>query len=148
MPDITIRIEKGTQTAGDGQELQESQGQKSELSAGKVASISTFQNFAISTLKRSINYGIANVGNLTGDYIMQQQLETAASIVEDATMVVSGFAAGGIYGGIIAIAGVAIKQGMNTASFFIDVYKSNINQDLLRQRSGNSLIDGSRGGNE
>ena len=80
MPEVKIRIEKGVETAGDGQELQEKSSK--QMTSGKVASVSILATTAIKTVKQITNTAISNIGNFTGDYEMQRQVQAVMKLAD------------------------------------------------------------------
>ena len=66
MPQVKIRIEKGVETAGDGQENQEQKTSK-QTSSGKVAIVSAFSHMIINDTKKIVSYSLSNVGQFTGN---------------------------------------------------------------------------------
>jgi hypothetical protein len=90
---------------------------------------------------RSVN----NIGNLTGDYILQDRVNTAINAVNFA----SGF-------GVAAAAGPAglaawalttsVSEGLRQLEFSIQMEKARANQQYLISKNGEVLRDNSRGG--
>lgn len=142
MPQVKIRIESGTETAGDGQELQEN---KQKVSLEKVAVMSVFATQMISTAKQSLNFAVSNIGVNTGDYTKSVRIQKTLSAIGDITSVASGFAAGGWVGGTIAIAGITTNKIFEAISIQQDLVHDNIRTEYLKTRSGNTTKNGSRG---
>lgn len=142
MPDIKIRISKGEQTAGDGQEIQE---QKQQASKERIAVVSVLATQMVGIAKQSINYALNNVGVNTGNYVLQEQINNAMDVVSDVATIGLGFGAGGIVGGLIAIAGVTTKTVFSEISRNTAIRHENLRNDYLLARSGNSAKNGSRG---
>ena len=63
---------------------------------------------------------VSNYGNLTGDYITQNNLQTATSIGMTAVNIGMAFAAGGVVGGTFAIVGEIVSQGINIINDYIE----------------------------
>jgi hypothetical protein len=88
---------------------------------------------------------INNIGNLTGDYILQDRVNTAINAVN--------FAAGF---GVAAAAGPAglaawalatgVNEGLRQLEFSIQMEKARVNQSYLISKNGEVLRDNSRGG--
>ena len=142
MPQIKIRIEKGVETAGDGQEQQE----KKEKDSLPTASPTTmlFYHQAISTGKQIIGYAASNVANFTGNYLMQDQINNALDIVGDLTTIGLG-ATRGIPGLIVASLGVVTKRTLQAITMYQDDVHAQNEQRYLLKRSGNAVTNGSRG---
>lgn len=79
---------------------------------------------------------VSNYGNLTGDYITQNNLQTATSIGMTAVNIGMAFAAGGVVGGAFAIVGEAISQGINIYNYYSEKERANKNARWLAQRAG------------
>lgn len=142
MPNIKIRVEKGQETAGDGREVQE---QQASTRAEKIAVTSIFANQMMNVGKQIVNYSINNVGNLTGDYIVQSQINQALDVFSDIATIGTGFATGGWIGGVVAATGVAIKKGVQFFQEEQDIRKANRQSAYLRERTGNATTNNSRG---
>ena len=66
--------------------------------------------------KRALSYGASMVGNITGNYIMQSNIDNMVSIIGYASQIGVGIAAGGVAGGVasaIAVAGQIAINGIN-----------------------------------
>lgn len=142
MPQVKIRIEKGQETAGAGQENQENQ---DNGRTEKIAVVSVFANQMINVAKQTINYGISNIGVRTGNYVIQEQVNRAVDIIGNAATIGMGFVSGGIVGGIIAVAGVTTKAVFGMFSENESIRHENIQSEYLSKRSGNATTNGSRG---
>lgn len=142
MPNVKIRIEAGTETAGDGKELQE-QSKKNDSTKFNAA-VSIVAHQAISKAKQVLNYSVSNIGNFTGDYTKSESIQQVISTVGDISAIATGFAAGPIAGSI-AIVSVAMSKTFEAVSFFQDQKHKDIEYEYLQARSGNSLVNGSRG---
>ena len=99
------------------------------------------------------NYSLSNIGNFTGDYNAQRQVNFARSAINVATGLVTsaymGFAVGGpigtIIGAGISAASQVINFGLQLNSESIEIKKQNYNIQQLRQLSGlDGLTNGSR----
>ena len=143
MPEIKVRLEAGVQTAGDGKELQEKA--PSELTAGNVASVGIFANLAVSQAKRITNYAIANIGNFSGDYVLQRNIQQTMDLIGSASTIVMGAVAGGIPGLIVATVGVGINYALEAVSVATNIKKENYQAAFIRERGGDVYNDGSRG---
>lgn len=140
MPYTRIRIEEGGDLAGDGREIQEDRATaKATNATGKVAVTSIFANMALQQGKQALTYGISQIGNFTGDYTTQKNIEIAMGVVGDISTLAIGFMSGGPVG--LAVAGVSVgfKYAMQGVNYGIDQWRIGIQNDMLRNRSGNSL---------
>ena len=145
MPEIKIRIEKGVETAGDGQELQEKSSK--QMTSGKVASVSILATTAIKTVKQITNTAIANIGNFTGDYEMQRQVQAMMKIGGEIGQVVVASLVNPVAGIAMAV-GIGLSYGLQAIEISQNIKKENYQASYLLARSGNSLTDGSRGTND
>jgi len=145
MPEIKIRIEKGVETAGDGQELQEKSSKK--MTSGKVAEVSILATTAIKTVKQITNTAISNIGNFTGDYEMQRQVQAMMKIGGEIGQVVVASLVNPVAGIAMAV-GIGLSYGLQAIEISQNIKKENYQASYLLARSGNSLTDGSRGTND
>lgn len=143
MPEVRARITTGTETAGDGKEIQEN-GTSGIVGNQKIATVSTFANLAVSQVRQIVNYSISNIGNFEGDQIKQAQMQQVMSVVGDVISVGVGIATGPV-GAVVAIAGVALKTGLNIYSEFQTDKHNRYQYEYMLARSGNAVLNGSRG---
>lgn len=143
MPQVKIRIEKGQETAGAGQELQEQNRQ--EARKEQIAAVSIFANQMINIAKQSINYAMTNVGVRTGNYVLQDRINDAVKRIGQAATIGMGFYTGGVAGGFIAIAGLTTQTIFEEISRNEQIRQDNIKSEYLVERSGNATKNGSRG---
>ena len=113
-----------------------------------------FFNIVESQAKQAISYSIANIGNFTGDYVSQQHMSDAVSIVnflvDIGVSAAAGAKMGGWVGALVAVGATTLTKGI---SFAESIYAGNIqtartNRDIaqLRSRAGlNSTNNGNRG---
>jgi hypothetical protein len=139
MPYTRIRIEQGGELAGDGREVQENGAIKANQTTGRVAVTSVFANLALQQGKQALSYGVSQIGNFTGDYTLQRNIEVATGIVGDVATLGIGFLSGGPVG--LAVAGVSVgfKYAMQAVSYSVDQWRVGMQNDMLSTRSGNSL---------
>lgn len=100
------------------------------------------------------SYAISNIGNFTGDYEAQADVQNAISAVRSFVSIgmsaMAGFKMGGPWGAVIGASLELANQGVNYVgtqiSMHIQNQKTNYSLEQLRNRSGlNALKDGSRG---
>ena len=137
MPNVKIRLE--TQQEDTNQLEALSREQKT-----KVATMTLLGTQLVANTKKILNYGVNNIGNFTGNYIAQEKIQLATDIVGDIATIGLGFATG-LIGGAIAIAGVAVSKSLEAVTFFQDEKHKRNEIEYLRERSGNTLVNGSRG---
>lgn len=148
MPDVKIRIERGVETAGDGQEQQE---QKALDKQGlkKVAVATAFAHTMVNTGKQIINYSLSNVGQFTGNNLMQDQINTALEVIGDVAGIATGLVTSIVTENpvpvIASILSVGTKYGTRAYSEYQEFKHAEYQHDFLLQRSGNSTTNGSRG---
>ena len=143
MPNVKIRIEKAAQTAGDGQEKQENAQVETQQ---PVVSPTTmlFYHQAIATGKQIMSYAASNVGNFTGNYLMQDQVNQQMEIIGDMTTIALG-ATKGWAGLAIATIGVTTKKVMQVITQLQENVHLENEKNYLLKRSGNATTNGSRG---
>lgn len=110
-------------------------------------------HLAKSTATRTVNFAISNIGNFTGDYITQKEINYAKGVVSNLTTIGMTTLAGAKYGTVGAVVGFVVgAASVVTNAIFDDISnqvqisKTNYNVEQLRDRVGlNTIYDGSRG---
>ena len=143
MPEVRARITTGAELAGDGKEAQEN-GTKGIVGTEKIATISTFASIAVGQVRQIVNYSISNIGNFEGDQIKQAQMQQVMAVVGDVVSLGVGIA-GGPVTAVVAIAGLAVKTGLNIYSEFQGDKHNRYQYEYMLSRSGNAVLNGSRG---
>ena len=101
-----------------------------------------------------VNYSLNNIGNFTGDYITQMNVDNALNNLNNIANIgltaLAGFKIAGPIGAVISGSLALISSGVNSAlnirSMQIANNKMNYEIQQLKVRSGlNTLLDGSRG---
>ena len=109
--------------------------------------------FGIASMKREINYSIAQYGNQTGNYIAQAEMQVAMEGVNNILSVALATAAGFKYGQAPgAIIGAAIATGNIAINYFnqyrtlqTNIAKLDTYANKMRERAGTISSNGSRG---
>lgn len=100
-----------------------------------------------------VNYSISNIGNFTGSYQTQREIQEAISVGTTmagfastiATGYIMGDGAGAVAAGILAIGSFSINKALEIRTSNFQNRKQNRDIDLLRKISGlDSLTNGSR----
>ena len=148
MPQVKIRIEKGVQTAGDGQEQQEQKNRNTQ-GLNNVAVATAFAHTMINTGKQIITYSFSNVGQFTGNNLKQDQINTALEILGDVGSIAAGIATSVISENPVplfaSIMSIGTKYGLRSYSEYQEFKHGEYQRNLLLERSGNSTTNGSRG---
>lgn len=139
MANVRIRIEREETEAGEAKQTQKND------EAKNMATSSMFAHKMMGVGKQVFNYAASNVGNFTGDYIKQDQINKALDIVGDTTTIGLGFAAGGIPGLAVAAVGVATKNILKVVTRNREEELRERDRQYMLDRSGNSTRNGSRG---
>lgn len=153
---IIISDKRGNDDNGNAQSVPSVPSANTSNKSGQSLITHQFYNFISNQAKQFVNYNIQNIGNFTGDYVAQRQVNEAmqaASILMNiggafvsGTMISGGNPVVGAAAAAIATAGIAINAGYESYSQRIENAKINYNIDQLRMRSGlNVYLDGSRG---
>lgn len=111
----------------------------------RMATTSLFVHAAVGNVKQAVQYGLSNVGNFTGDYVAQQNINQALEALGGVSTIVMGAVSAGWVGAVIATASVAFRGITQGVSRYIGYQNEEINASMARQRSGNALTDNSRG---
>lgn len=143
MPQVKIRIERGVETSGDGQERQE-QAQQEQKQAVASPTQMIFYHQAISTGKQIVGYATSNVANFTGNNLLQDQVNQQMDILSDMTTIALG-ATRGWAGLAVATVGVTLKKGLQFMTMLKEQEHLRHEQEYLMKRSGNATLNGSRG---
>lgn len=101
-----------------------------------------------------VNYSLNNIGNFTGDYITQTNVDNALNNLNNIANIgltaLAGFKIAGpigaVIGGSLALINSGVNSALNIRSMQIANNKINYEIQQLKVRSGlNTLLDGSRG---
>lgn len=116
------------------------------------------KNKLIETVKsaasNAVHFSLGNIGNFTGDYIRQAQVNNALNLLNEvgnfAASAFAGFKVAGPWGALIAAGAYTIGKTINTAEYFISLdlqqRRTNYSIEQLRDRSGlNSHMNWNRG---
>ena len=98
----------------------------------------------VSMGKRALEYGASQYGNMTGNYLMQNQIDSAIQGVGYAAQIITGFATGGVVGGVVSTIAVATQVGMNAFNYSVNQIKANQKADYLMNVRGGILNANSR----
>jgi len=142
MASTRVRIEAGSELAGDGKEIQE---KSNAVSSEKAAMIGVFSHVAIAQAKKMVQFSVSNIGNFSGDYVMQRNVQQAMSIVGDIVSIGVGAAAGGVVGAVGAMTGVLINNMLESIGIAQNIKKENYQSNFIKERGGDVYNDGSRG---
>ena len=127
---------------------------KSERNQLKKYAEHQFYNFIKSESQTAVNYTINNIGNFTGNYQTQREMQNvvghSSRLVSLGESIIFGASIGGLAGAAIAggvtLVSSLINFGLESYSIGIAEKKANYAIEQLRARSGlNTLNDGSRG---
>lgn len=122
---------------GTGEE-ENNPGQESERTAKRKSNSETARamlaSMAKDNIKKGINYGISLIGDLTGNYLAQNQLQDAMSVAGTAISMAN-FPVGTI-AGVFSITTQSISQIINDN-------KANRQASILQKRTGNEVINNS-----
>lgn len=143
MPNVKVRItsESDEQMEGGAETLASSK----DLDKTRMASTSLFVNAVSGNVKQAIRYGLSNVGNFTGDYIRQNEINQALEIFDSASTIAMGALSAGWAGAVVATASIAVKAGFGAYSRYKQYEAESLSSSLMRERSGNALFDEARG---
>lgn len=100
----------------------------------KDAARSAIESMAIGYAKKSLNYGVSIMGDLTGDYQTQKGLQNFISATSTLVMMAN-FPAGTIAG--------AFSIATQTFTTLIQTHKANKETELYAKRTGNETINNS-----
>lgn len=143
MPNVKVRITSETEEQAQGGA--EIVAAKPTIDTKRMATTSLFVHAGISNVRQSVQFGLANVGNFTGNYVLQENINQALETLNGVSTIAMGAVSGGWAGAVIATASVALRSVTKEISRRIQYENQDINASMMRQRSGNALNDGSRG---
>lgn len=150
---ITISDRRGGSGAGVSSDA-DTESSKKETSVGKYVQ-HRFFNFMEGQAKRFVSYSVGNIGNFTGNYQAQRDIEVTVGALSFAINLASaaytGAKAGGWVGAVVALTTATLSEGANIGyreySEWFQNKKDNHNIDMMRKRLGlEGLTDGSRTG--
>lgn len=108
--------------------------------------------FALSNIKRAIAYDIAQMGNQTGAYIRQAEIELALGVGTKILGIGTGIGAAamvnpvlGVATAIISVGSEAISIGQQYRTLQTNIAKLNTYNNIMQERSGGTFSNGSRG---
>ena len=133
--------------------------EKKEKKSDKDILMHYAKNKLIETVKsaasNAVHFSLGNIGNFTGDYITQRQinnnLQMASELMSFGATVWAGFkVTGSPWGAAIAAAGWAVQKGLSIGEQLVtlNVEKTRVNYNIeqIRNRSGlNSHMNWNRG---
>lgn len=128
-------------------------GQEKQNTVGRYAEHHLFHQ-AKNLATQTVNYTLANIGNFTGDYITQRQVNIAkqqiSNLMNIGMATAGGFATAGVVGGLvgftIATSSIIASSVFQEHSNVVENQKINYSIGELRKRAGlNVSLDGSRG---
>lgn len=94
--------------------------------------------------KRALQFGANQVGNITGNYLMQNQINNAVQGIGWASQLAVGFATGGVVGGVVSAIAIVGEIGINAANYTIELNKRNRDAEYLQTIRGGILNANSR----
>ena len=140
MPNVKIRIERGEE---GGKDLSAAKG---GVASKKEISVQTlFATKMMGMAKQIVTNAASNVGNFTGDYIKQDQINVALETVSGITTIAMGAMAGGFAGAAIAAAGLLVNKAIQQFNTSMTENYAEKDRNIILARSGNAAINGSRG---
>jgi len=128
--------------------LSDETGQESEKNSNFSSKAMTFKSSAIfiasySALKSGFNFVKSNYGNMTGDNIAQQKINSASDIIGTLGSVAVAFSAGPV-AGAVAIGAVAVNTTLKAAQRQIEVNNRNAQISVYKSRIGRVISEGGR----
>lgn len=111
-----------------------------ERTKGESATQKAINTALVNAGKQIVSAGINQYGNLTGNTLMNKQLDSATQIAGYVGQIVAGG-----WVGAIAVAG---QIGTSGISNYTQRQRSNQEAQMLYERSGNITINGGRGTND
>lgn len=142
MPAVKVRIEK-TQTDQSGVGKSSATGTK-DSSATKTAALSLFAHKMVATAKQTVNYAVNNIGNFTGDFVLQDRIQEVVDGVSELATIGVAFATNPV-AGAVAVAGLGIKTTLKAVTDYRNDVIAERDRSYLLARSGNATKNGSRG---
>ena len=147
MPSVKIRIEKGVETAGSGLEEQEKELSKKQQKQLSIATV--FVRQTMGQMKSVFMKDLSRIGERTGDYIKQANINGSLEVVNDIASIASGIALSvttyNPVPAIMAVASVGIKIGQKYYDIAEEQRHASFQREFLLERSGNATTNGSRG---
>lgn len=149
-----IYITISDKAMGGGGESEKPTEKKKEKTLGEYSKHAFF-SFIKQEANTMINYSISNIGNFTGDFQMQRDVQVAVQVVGLATNLATSFIAGmtlsggNVAGGLVAmgisLAAQTINYGLGEITGQLQNRNQNYNIAQLRNISGlDTLTNGSR----
>lgn len=83
---------------------------------------------------------IGNIGDITGDYIAQANIQANVSILSTGLGIIAATAAGGVVGFAVSAIGAGVSAGISAVNYQRQIYIQNKNAKWLAQRVGYSAF--------
>ena len=94
--------------------------------------------------KRALSYGASQYGNITGNYLMQNKIDSAIEGIGYASQILVGYATGGVVGGVVSSLAIATQIGITAFNYSTNQMKSNQKANYPMNIRGGLLNDKSR----
>lgn len=133
---IELRITVDNLTENVVQENGELANKATENSTANTIKWLTVYKNAKSLAQKATGNAISNIGLITGNYALQQQVEQTIGVASRLAGIGMAFAMGGVAGGVMAVAGTAIDMANQVYVYNKERGFANINASHLRERAG------------
>lgn len=146
MPSVNIRVEKVDDAELNAKKQGDETVAKDKGESTKLAVASIFAHQALNVGKQIVNYQISHIGDMTGDYVKQEQAQEIVDAVGTLAGIGIALATGNYAMAAVATVGAIVKKGFEIKSENMQIRHAENNAEYLRKRSGNSLENNSRTG--
>ncbi len=98
----------------------------------------------VSALKTGVNYYKNNYGDIMQDSNKQVEINEAMNLINMGLAIGTGFATGGVVGGIAMIGATALNVGLQTASWQRSMHRNQVQSEIMMARTNYASINGGR----
>lgn len=98
----------------------------------------------LQALRTTANYLKNNYGDIMQDSNAQAEINETMNIVNMGIGIASGFAVGGVIGGIAMIGATALNVGLQSATWQRSLHRNNVQSEIMMARTQYASINGGR----
>ena len=98
----------------------------------------------LQALRTTASYVKNNYGDIMQDSNAQAEINEAMNLINMGVGIVSGFAVGGVIGGIAMIGATALNVGLQSATWQRSLHRNNVQSQIMMARTQYASINGGR----
>ena len=98
----------------------------------------------LQALRTTANYYKNNYGDIMQDSNKQVEINEATNLINMGVGVISGFAVGGVIGGIAMLGATALNVGLQSATWQRSIHRNQVQSEIMMARTQYASINGGR----